>query len=78
MLTSFLEILSEQEKTDLLNIRWGLGVTHLVGLLYVRSSIQRLFNLTWNSTQCYGAAWMDGRGVCREIDTCIYMAESLC
>ena len=35
-----------------------------------------LLNSTWNSAQCYVAAWMGGEFVGR-MDTCIYMTESL-
>ena len=35
---------------------------------------------TWNSAQCYMAAWMGGKlAVCgRGVDTCIRMAKPLC
>ena len=44
-------------------------------LLYFKW-INNLLYSTWNSAQCYMAAWM-GRGVCGRMATCICMAESL-
>ena len=46
-------------------------------LLYLKCIINKdLLYSTWNSTQCYVAAWMGG-GFAGRVDTCICMAESL-
>ena len=37
---------------------------------------KNLLDSTWNSAQCYVAAWIGG-GVWGRIDTCVCMAESL-
>ena len=46
-------------------------------LLYLKWITNKdLLYSTWNSTQCYVPAWMEG-GVGGRMDTCICMAESL-
>ena len=65
-------------------IACGEGVVREFGmamytLLYLKEKTNRdLLYITWNSAQCYVAAWMDGRGVRRRMDTCMCMAKSLC
>ena len=46
-------------------------------LLYLKwIANEDLLYSTWNSAQCYVAAWM-GEEFWGRMDTCIYMAESL-
>ena len=53
---------------------FGMNVYALLYLKWVAN--KDLLCSTWNSAQCYKAAWM--RGVWGRMDTCICMAESLC
>jgi len=54
---------------------WGMDMYTLLYLKWITDKDQ--LYATWNSAQCYVAAWM-GREFGGAMDTCICMAESLC
>jgi len=54
---------------------FGINMYTLLYLKWITNKV--LLYSTGNSAQCYVAAWMGGEFGGR-MDTCIYMAESLC